>query len=284
MQGLDQLVVDHHHAPAPGGGLAMGGDDPSRPDQIGLGGTEDAIGGGDGLGVDQRLAVEAQFHTLAAGGLEAVVVVKVEMNPIDHRQPEGAGGKHAERQGGEHRQPGRRMMGVKVLGQIRGADDQAAETRRRLGDRLGRQDAARRLHHAPDRHFRRRARRDHDRLDQAHRVGALHLGDQNGVGPAQGGGGDVGMEPWGRQSVDPYQHLATAVAAGAQRRHHQTARLVLGVGSDRVLEIEDQTVGGQGARLFQGTGVGARHVKHGAAGTRHGRHHHCLPGWARCGA
>ena len=42
----------------------------------------------------------------------------------------------------------------------------------------------------------------------------------------------------------------------------------LGVGGDRVLQVQDQPIGGKGASLFQCPGVGTRHVKHAAARPR----------------
>ena len=50
------------------------------------------------------------------------------------------------------------------------------------------------------------------------------------------------------------------------------ARLLLGVGRDRVFKVKDDAVGRQGARLFDGAGVRSRHVEHAAAWAKgHGR-------------
>ena len=41
----------------------------------------------------------------------------------------------------------------------------------------------------------------------------------------------------------------------------------LRVGRDRILEVEDDGVGRQGARLLDGAGIRSRHVEHAAART-----------------
>src|SRR3546814_4093463 len=66
MEVLDQLAVDHHDALAGGRRLGVGGDDLVRPRDLLGRGREDLVGLGDGLGVDQGLAVEAELLALAA--------------------------------------------------------------------------------------------------------------------------------------------------------------------------------------------------------------------------
>jgi hypothetical protein len=74
------------------------------------------------------------------------------------------------------------------------------------------------------------------------------------------------------ERIDADDQLAAAIAAGLDRRPDLVARRRLGVGGDRILEVEDQPVGGQGAPLFECAGVRAGHVKHAAAGADRGWH------------
>ena len=82
----------------------------------------------------------------------------------------------------------------------------------------------------------------------------------------RGGGQVVGM-PGRIDAVDPDEHLARAEAAGLDRVGDLLARGFLGVGRDRILEVEDDAVGGERFRLLQGAGIGARHIKQAAART-----------------
>ena len=74
--------------------------------------------------------------------------------------------------------------------------------------------------------------------------------------------------PWRVDAVDADKHLAIAEAAGLDRVGDLPAGLLLGVGRDRVLEIEDHAVDREGLGLLQRAGVGARHVEHAAAWTK----------------
>ena len=60
-------------------------------------------------------------------------------------------------------------------------------------------------------------------------------------------------------------HFARAVAARLHGGADLLARRGLGVGRDRVLEVEDQRVGGKRLGLLERAGVGAGHVEHAAA-------------------
>ena len=201
-----------------------------------------------------------------------VVVLQVEMHAVQNRQAAGARGQQAEAERGEQRQAQRRVRGVQLLGQIRGAHDQAGEARVRRGDRLGAQHGARRLHHAPQRQIRRAAGVVQHGERLAHRIGALDLGDQHGVGARPRGRGEIRLPPRGRQRVDAHDRLARAIAACPQRGAHLLARARLGLGRDRVLEIEDQRIRRQALRLVERARIGARHVEHAAAGTDASRH------------
>ena len=58
-----------------------------------------------------------------------------------------------------------------------------------------------------------------------------------------------------------------AEAAGLDRLGNLLARGLLGVGRDRIFEVENDAVGGKRFCLLQRAGVGARHVKDAAART-----------------
>ena len=156
--------------------------------------------------------------------------------------------------------------GVQVLGQVRGAHHDAAQARAGADDLLGVKHAERGLHHGPDGDLPGRRGVGHRGLDLAHHVRAFDLGDQHRVGAAGARHDQVLVAPRRGQRVDADDQLAVAVAAGLDSLLDVDARLDLGVGGDRVLQVEDQPVGRQAAALFQGSGVGARHVKHAAPG------------------
>ena len=93
------------------------------------------------------------------------------------------------------------------------------------------------------------------------------LRHQDRVRPGVRGGVQIVGMPGRVEAVDADEHLAGAEAAGLHRVDDLLARLLLGLGRDRVLEIEDHAVDRQGARLFDGAGVRSRHVEHAAART-----------------
>ena len=84
------------------------------------------------------------------------------------------------------------------------------------------------------------------------------------------GHGDV-VDPPGRiEAVDADQHLALAEPAGRNRLGDLVARHSLGVRRHRILEVENDAVGGQIGRLFQRPRVRSRHEQQAAARTDHG--------------
>jgi hypothetical protein len=125
--------------------------------------------------------------------------------------------------------------------------------------------AERRLHHAHDVHVVRRVGPDHLHLEVMDHGRALDLGQQDGVGAAAGDGREVLVAPGRIERVDAHDQFALAVAAGLDGRDHLLARQRLGVGRDGVLEVEDQRIGRQAARLLERARVGAGHVEYGTA-------------------
>ena len=112
---------------------------------------------------------------------------------------------------------------------------------------------------------------------------AFDLGQQHGVGAGGGEGARVVQSPRRVQRVDARHAFAPAVAAGLQGGGHLRARLWLGVGRDRVLQVQDQHVGIQASGLVERAGVGAGHVERGAAGAGRGGMHRGVAGVADSG-
>ena len=84
------------------------------------------------------------------------------------------------------------------------------------------------------------------------------------------------MAPRRLERVDPQDQLARRIASREHRRRDGGAGGVLDFGGDGVLEVENETVGGQRAGLFQGTRVGTRHEQDAAAWSK-GRAHRNPP-------
>ena len=82
-----------------------------------------------------------------------------------------------------------------------------------------------------------------------------------------GGGGEVLGVPGRIDAVDADDHLARAEATRLHGLGDLATRGLLGVGGDRILEVEDDAVGGERLGLLQRAGVGTRHVEHAAART-----------------
>jgi len=99
---------------------------------------------------------------------------------------------------------------------------------------------------------------------------AGNLGNQDAVGLGLAGHTDVIDPPRRIQAVDPDQHLAPAEPAGRDRFADLVAGQRLGVGRDRILEVEDDAIDRQSARLFQCPRVRSRHEQQAAARAGHG--------------
>ena len=93
------------------------------------------------------------------------------------------------------------------------------------------------------------------------------LRQQDRIGRGRRRGGEIGRAPRRVEPVDADDELARAVAAGLDRIADLRARRLLGIRCHRVLEVEDQRVGGERLGLLQRAGVGARHVEDAAPRT-----------------
>jgi len=127
MQPLDHAAVDLHHALVAVLRLI------ERRDH--LAGHRDLVGGGrehrvarlDLVGVNQRLAVEAEIAALQAFALEAVEIREVVVDAVDDVEPVGVGGQHAVGEPAGHRGAARHDADPALLGEIVGAHHEAAE-------------------------------------------------------------------------------------------------------------------------------------------------------------
>ena len=232
MQVLDQLALVDRHALALGNGRRMRLDDLARPVHLLRRGRKDVVGDREGARMNERLAVEAHVQSLPAGIGQAFVVAQVEMHAVEDRETICAGGQKADAEAGDHGHAVAGMAGVEILGQIRGAHHQALQPRRGARDLLDMKHADGRFHHRPDAHLGRRAGHDHDGLGLADRVGAFDLRQQNRIGAAGRGRGQILVAPGRRQGIDADHQLAIAVSAHLQRAPYVLAGLDLHVGRD----------------------------------------------------
>jgi hypothetical protein len=217
--------------------------------------------------VNEGLAVEAKDAALDAGGGETGVVGEIEMHAVERCQPVRPRGEQDQLQRREQRQPARGLARPQIVGEVRRAHHQRRQPAPGAGDRVGGEHAARGLDHAPHRKPRRRPGAVEPRRGLRHPLGGFDLGKQHRVERQRGRRREVGLAPFGVEPVDPQHQLAPAVAAMPQRRRHGGAGKLLRLRGDGVLEVEDQPVGRQLARLLQRAQIGARHEQQAAART-----------------
>ena len=157
---------------------------------------------------------------------------------------------------------------MQILDQVGGADDEHRKPRMRTGNRLEPQESARRLDHRPDRKVRCRPGFVECSDKRKHVGGGLDLRGEHRVRAAAGNGRHVGAAPRRGQRIDTHDELTRAVATLPDRRDNLFPREILRIRGDRVLEIEDQPIGRQRARLVECACIGARHVEHRPARTQ----------------
>ena len=154
---------------------------------------------------------------------------------------------------------------MEILDEVRRSDHDHLQIGMRAGDRVESQKREWCLRHRPHGQTA-GSSRFLQRLDEAeHIVGRLHLGHQHGVGAGRGDRREIVRTPRRSQGIDAHDQLPMPVSALAQRCDDLLPCKRLGVGCYRILEIQDQCVGGQGARFLERAGVGAWHVQHRAA-------------------
>ena len=107
-------------------------------------------------------------------------------------------------------------------------------------------------------------------------LGRLHLRQHDRVEVRTGALddlGDVAVGPLGGPVVDAHHAEPVAPAALVQRRHDRLAGAGLGQRGARVLEVEEDLVGGQGPGLVDELLAGPRYRQAGPAGTGDGGAH-----------
>ena len=139
----------------------------------------------------------------------------------------------------------------------------------RARDLGGLQDRDRRLNHRPEFHGLGRARLPHRGRYAVDVAAGGGFRQQDRVGSGRHRGAQVLRAPRRVEAVDANDEFARAVTARLDRIGNLGARLRFGVRGHRVLEIEDQRVGGQRLGFFQRAGVRAGHIKD-AASRAHG--------------
>jgi hypothetical protein len=180
---LDEPPVEDGHALAGRGCRVMDVDDPARTGDLLGRGAEGGVRRGDLLRVDQRLSIEAHVPPLATRRDEAVLVVQVEVDTVERDEPMRPRREHHEPQARRERQPVASGPRSELLGQVRGAHHQRGDPRARRRDGGGREDTARRLDHAPERHGLGGAVSGEGVEGRDNRRGGFDLGQEHGGAP-----------------------------------------------------------------------------------------------------
>src|SRR4029077_14986795 len=98
---------------------------------------------------------------------------------------------------------------------------------------------------------------------------AGHFWNQNAVGLRAAGHREIIAPPRRIRALDADQDLALAKALLCDGLRDLLARIRLGVGRDRIFEIEDQPIGREVASLFERAGFGAGHEQQAATRSVH---------------
>ena len=171
----------------------------------------------------------------------------------------------------QHRGAAGHDAGAGLLGEIVGAEHEAGEPRFgvacRRRDRPHVEDRGRRFDHGPDAHLLVGVHAEQALRDQLELLGGRDLRDQDGVGRSGGRRRQVVGKPRRVEAVGADEHLARTEPSGLDGGHHLLARRRLGVGRDRVLQVEDHAVRRKRLGLLQRAGVRPRHIEHAAART-----------------
>ena len=221
--------------------------------------------------MDQRLAVEAEVAGLRAFIVEAFRVGNVVVDAIEDIDAVFARGQHAGPDPRQHWCAARDLTRARFLGKVIEAEHEAGQPR--LGVLRGRSDLAhvedrgRRFDHRPDARAMIRMGAEHALRDPLQLLGFGYFRDQDRIRRRRHRGREVVGKPRCVEAIGADEYLARPEPAGLHGRHHLVARRGLGVGRDRVLQIEYDAVGRQRLGLLQCTGVGTRHIEDTAART-----------------
>src|SRR5262249_49611157 len=127
MQPLDHAALDHDQALLLVLGLAEGVDDLPRPFDLLARRREDLVARPDLIGVDQCLAVHAKRATTLTLLAQAKLVLEVVIDAVDDVEAIGAGGDQRHGKPGHHGKAVMQSAGTRLLDQVIGAHDEAAE-------------------------------------------------------------------------------------------------------------------------------------------------------------
>ena len=234
----------------------QGRDLPFGQINLGTGGGKGGVGYLDLRGVDERLAVETEIAPLLAFRLEPVAVTEPVIDPVHRHDPRRPCGHHDHLQRGHQRQPVGAHPATEILRQVVGARHQPRHLPVRR-DLARVEHAHRRFHHRPDRQV------GADHLGEVVDIrGRVDLGQQDRIRSRLAERAGILQPPFRGQRVDPHDPRALAIAALPQRRDQRLARLGLGVGGHRILQVEYDRIGRQLPRLFERALLRAGDIKH----------------------
>ena len=211
-------------APLPCGlGRVERGDDRARPRDLLLGRREDVVAGGDLVGVDQRLAVEAEvaapaWHSRLKPSSSGECIV----DAVERYRAHWRGRRRGRSSARAASAPGPAAQRARgVLRQIVGAHHEAGEPGRGSRAASAISSAASMARGVSIIAHTRVASgvpaSSSTRPTRTRSAGVRHLGHQDGVGRGLGRGVEVVRAPRRVEAVDADEHLAQAVAAGLDR-------------------------------------------------------------------
>ena len=236
---------------------------------------EDRVAGVDVARMDQRLAVEAEIAALRAFGGKAVEIADIAVGPVEHFEPVRMRRQHAMRDHRDHRRAARHHPDPRFPRDVVRSEHEAGKPRfgiaRRGGELVGIEHRARGLDHGPDPDGSRCAERAQARADLVELVYRGNLRHQDAVRLDRARHRRIVGPPGGVEAVGADQYLALAETPGLHGLRDLLARLRLGVGRNRILEIKDQAVCREIARLFQRPCIRSGHEEQAAARADHGR-------------
>ena len=128
----------------------------------------------------------------------------------------------------------------------------------------------RRLHHRPEPNALRQPRLAEPSCPGHDVVRAPNLGNEDGIRLRAAERGEVGGAPRRVEGIDAHHELTPTITPGSNRRRDLGPGDLLGLGRDRVFEIEDERIGGKRPCLLQRPRIRAWEVKEAAAQPDHG--------------
>ena len=191
---------------------------------------------------------------------EAFHILQVRINGIEALHASGAGCDDHVLAGAHQLHAGAGDVGLQVLGVVAAGQGDAEQTLGRLADVQCAHDAASRLQSCHDQDFAFGAAVGllvlcDGSFNDLHVLGALGLGDADGIAAAGNGGADVFPPVGGIQTVDADDALAAAVVDGLQRVVEAEAGHILLVLGNSVFEVQHDGVGLVDVRVLDEAGL-----------------------------